>query len=197
MNRPARDELRERNRAWRAYLRPLRPLDGRTLLEVGACSGANVPYFVDYGFRPEHITLNELRADRAAQARALFPDVRVITSDAAALTGEPYDVVVAATLFTSILDDGHRQRIADTMWHLTAVGGGVLLYDFTWDNPLNPHVRKLTVPQIRALFPKADLHVQRVTLAPPIARHTPSWLAVGLHCVPWLRTHVVAWLGKH
>jgi phospholipid N-methyltransferase len=191
------DALKERNRAWRAYIRPLKPLQERTLLEVGAGSGANVPHFLDFGFRPDGITLNELRPDRAAEARRAFPEVRMVECDAALMDGGPYDVVVASTLFTSILASAHRQRIAETLWRLTAPGGGVLLYDFAWNSPTNPNVRKLTAAEIRTLFPAAAAHaIRRVTLAPPLARRLPGACRRLLYCVPALRTHVVAWLEK-
>jgi hypothetical protein len=37
------------------------------------------------------------------------------------------------------------------MWRLTAPGGGVLLYDFTWNNPWNRAVRKLMLRDVRAV----------------------------------------------
>jgi SAM-dependent methyltransferase len=180
----------------RDALRPLGALGRRTLLEIGAGRGANVPYFSEFGFRPERMVLNELCPEKAADARRKFPCVRVLVGDAASLDGECYDVVVAATVFTSIRENGHRRRVAEAMWRLTKPGGGVLLYDFTWNNPWNPNVRKLTVAEIRRLFPAARPAVTRVTLAPPLARHVPLWLYRILRLCPWLRTSVVCWLRK-
>src|SRR5262245_33515438 len=187
---------RQRVAVFHTVLRAMEPLNSRTILEIGAGCGANVPYFLGWGFRANAITLNELSSDLAARARVLFPAVRMVEGDAAELELEPHDVVVASTVFTSVLEDEHRARIARTVWRLTKPGGGVLLYDFTWNNPANPNVRKLTVANIRDLFPEARSHVRRVTLAPPIARHVGIRIGRLLHSFPWLRTHVVCWLPK-
>jgi SAM-dependent methyltransferase len=191
-----REILAERNRAFADCLRPLHPLAGRTLLEIGAAEGANVPYFLAMGFHPKHLVLNDLVADKITRARERFPDVRAVAGDAATLSAdEPFDVVVASTVFTSV-PVAHRPHVAATMWRLVKPGGGVLLYDFTWNNPRNPHVRKLTRREIRALFPEAVIRWQRVTLAPPLSRHVPLGVYRVLARVPWLRTHVVCWLAK-
>src|SRR5262249_40610260 len=85
----------------------------------------------------------------------------------------PFDVVMASTLFTSMLDSTHRQRVADVAWRLVKPGGAALLYDFSGNQPWNRRVRKLPLREVRALFPRASRRVQRITLAPPIARHVP------------------------
>ena len=36
------------------------------------------------------------------------------------------------------------------------------------DNPRNPNVRGIRADEIRALFPRCDISLRRVTLAPPI-----------------------------
>src|SRR5262245_60090963 len=118
-----REEYRVRNETFVAFLQVMAPLSERSLLEIGAGCGANVPYFLDWGVRSARITLNELDADLAARARVLFPDVRVLTGDAASLDVAPHDIVVASTVFTSVLADEHRQRIAQAMWRLTNPGG--------------------------------------------------------------------------
>ena len=103
---------------------------------------------------------------------------------------------MASTLFTSMLDSTHRQRVADVAWRLVKPGGAALLYDFSGNQPWNRRVRKLTLREVRALFPRASRRVQRITLAPPIARHVPLWLYRFLNRCVWLRTHFVCWLGK-
>ena len=53
--------------------------------------------------------------------------------------------------------------------------------------------------RIAQLFPQAMVHARRVTLAPPLARavcRLHPGLYTLLNTVPWLRTHVLAWLGK-
>jgi SAM-dependent methyltransferase len=191
--------MMERLRAMASLLEPLRPLSERTLLEIGAAMGSNVPYLMDLGFRPERILINDVVPEKIEQARSWLPaGVRAVPGDAAALPEtETFDVVFAATVFTSIGTYVQRQQVAEKMWRLTAPGGGVLLYDFTWNNPWNRGVRKLTLRDVRRLFPDATVmrHL-RVTLAPPLARHVSLPLYRLLSRLAPLRTHVVCWLGK-
>jgi hypothetical protein len=73
-------------------------------------------------------------------------------------------------VFSSLLDDAFQDRLAQTMWRWVRPGGGVLWYDFTFDNPRNPDVRGIPVRRIRQLFSEGSLRVRRITLAPPLAR---------------------------
>jgi hypothetical protein len=53
--------------------------------------------------------------------------------------------------------------------------------------------------RVAKLFPQAIVHARRVTLAPPLARAACALhpgLYTLLNALPWLRTHVLAWLGK-
>jgi SAM-dependent methyltransferase len=173
------------------------------LVEVGCGDGANLLEFLRLGFNPQHLQGIELLTTRAAYARSLLPpSLRISIGDAAAhesMMVASQDVVYQATVFSSILNNDFQQRLADTMWTWVRPGGGVLWYDFTVDNPRNPDVRGVSLRRVRELFPAARLRVQRLTLAPPIARAVTR-LHPGLYSVlnacPWLRTHVLVWIEK-
>ena len=127
--------------------------------------------------------------------------VAVHVGDAAAIDLEPasQDVVYAATVFSSILDPAFQQRLAAAMWRWVKPGGGVLWYDFTVDNPRNADVRGVPPARLRALFPEARSDARRVTLAPPLARalvRVHPLLFRPFNALPWLRTHLLAWVGK-
>ena len=92
-----------------------------------------------------------------------------------------------------------QQQLAAAVWRAVKPGGGVLWYDFTVDNPRNPDVRGVPVARIRQLFPQGQVRAQRLTLAPPLGRavarvHPGLWSL--LNTLPWLRTHVLAWVQK-
>jgi hypothetical protein len=53
---------------------------------------------------------------------------------------------------------------------LVKPGGGIFCYDFAFNNPSNPDVLKVTRAEVKALFPEARADIERLTLAPPIAR---------------------------
>jgi SAM-dependent methyltransferase len=198
--------VQERQRAIARVLRVLRHRDLSKvhLLEVGCGGGGNLLEFLRFGFRPDHMIGIELLHARAERARAVLPSsAQIICGDAArvalAVPAASQDIVYQATVFSSLLSNEFQQQLADTMWRWVRPGGGVLWYDFTVNNPRNPDVRGVSVQRIRQLFPNGTLSVQRLTLAPPIARAAtrlhPSLYGVLNSCI-WLRTHVLAWIAK-
>ncbi|EHR72940.1 methylase involved in ubiquinone/menaquinone biosynthesis [Burkholderiales bacterium JOSHI_001] len=196
--------LQERQRAMVGLFHQagLSDLGSLLLTEVGCGSGANLLELQRLGFAPQHLSGVELLPERFAQARAELPAaVRLIEGDACAapIPGASQDIVLASTVFSSLLDDGFQQRLAAAMWGWLKPGGAVLWYDFTVNNPRNPDVRGVPLPRVRQLFPQGTITHRRVTLAPPLARRVCAWnpaLYSLLNTVPWLRTHVLAWIAK-
>ena len=86
-------------------------------------------------------------------------------------------------------------RVAAEMLRvLRPATGAILWYDF-WFNPTNPDVRAIRAAEIRALFAGCDVTIQRITLAPPIARRLVgvSWLLCALlERIGILNTHQLA-----
>lgn len=196
--------LQERHRATTALLRQrgLTQPDRLDILEVGCGTGGNLLDWLRLGADPTRLSGIELLPDRHAIARATLPStVRLFEGDAtqAPIAPASQDVVMQATVFSSLLDDAFQQRLADAMWAWLRPGGGVLWYDFTVDNPRNPDVRGVSLRRVRALFPHGAVQARRVTLAPPLARAAcrvhPSLYAL-FNSLPWLRTHVLAWIAK-
>lgn len=176
-------------------------LAGRDLLEVGCGAGGNLLDLLRVGAEPGRLAGIDLLPERVAAARAVLPvAVRVIEADASEMpvAEASQDAVLAFTVFSSVLDDGTQQRLADAMWRWVRPGGGVLVYDFAVDNPRNADVRGVPPARLHTLFPAARCRVRRVTLAPPLARtlaalhpRLPAWLNL-----PPLRTHRLCWLSK-
>jgi SAM-dependent methyltransferase len=173
------------------------------LAEVGCGSGGNLLELLRLGFAPQHLTGIELLADRHAAARRLLPEATgLLLGDAreAPIEDASQDLVLQATVFSSLLDDASQQALAAAMWRWLVPGGAVLWYDFTVDNPRNRDVRGVPMRRVRQLFPLASrIVVRRVTLAPPLARAAcalhPSLYTV-LNALPLLRTHRLAWIEK-
>ncbi len=173
------------------------------LLEVGCGAGGNLLDALHLGFAPEHLAGIELLAERHAAARRVLPRaVQLWAGDATQVdTGAgTWDIVLQATVFSSLLDDAFQQRLADAMWRAVRPGGGILWYDFTVNNPRNADVRGVPLARVRALFPHARLlQARRLTLAPPLARaavRLHPGLYTALNALPLLRTHRLAWLAK-
>ncbi len=172
-----------------------------SVLEVGCGSGKNLLQLLMLGFRPENLVGNDLIEACAASARHHLPTaVRVVAGDASTLELDAsFDVVLQSTVFSSILDDGFQAALAKQMWSWVRPGGGVLWYDFTFNNPQNPDVRGVPVQRVRELFPDGELAFWRVGLAPPVRRlvtraHPRLYSLFNL--TPALRTHVLCWVKK-
>jgi SAM-dependent methyltransferase len=182
--------------------RGITDLAGLGVLEIGCGSGSNLQELLLLGARPEKLVGNELLPERVEQARNMLPQaVRLFPGDASELPFRPasFDVVYQSTVFSSILDDGLQCRIADAMWRWVRPGGAVLWYDFTFNNPSNPDVRGVPIRRIRTLFPNGEIHLRRVTLAPPISRRVcriHPVLYPAFNALPFLRTHVLCWIAK-
>ena len=172
------------------------------VLEIGCGAGGNLATLIRLGFMPANLTGVELMAERAEEARRQLPaDVRLIGGDAldAPLAPESFDAIMLFTVFSSLLDEEYRRRLAARAWRLVKPGGGVLWYDFRFDSPRNPDVRGVPPREVRALFPEGAMEVRRITLAPPLARaavRAHRSLYHVLNAVPLLRTHVLCWIRK-
>ncbi len=194
----------ERQRALVALLRAggQGSLEERRILEVGCGSGANLLELMLLGADPARLVGNELLPARLAQARRVLPpEVELHGGDASALpfAEASFDIVYQSTVFSSILDDALQVRIADAMWRWVRPGGGILWYDFTFDNPANRDVRGVPIRRVKELFPGARVTSRRVTLAPPISRRVvrihPVLYDV-FNLLPLLRSHLICWVEK-
>ncbi len=172
------------------------------LAEVGCGAGGNLLELLRLGFAPQHLLGLELLPDRHAQARAALPAATAVwlgDASQAPIEAASLDLVLQSTVFTSLLDPGFQQQLADAMWRWLRPGGAVLWYDFTVNNPRNADVRGVPLARVRQLFPQAQIVHRRITLAPPMARAVcrfhPALYSV-FNSVPWLRTHLLAWVGK-
>ena len=172
------------------------------LAEVGCGNGANLLALLRWGFAPAHLTGLELLPDRHARAREALPAATSVwlgDATVAPLAPASQDLVLQATVFSSLLDDAFQQRLADAMWSWLKPGGAVIWYDFAVGNPRNRDVRGVPVERVRELFPQARVAVDRVTLAPPLARAVCRWHPALYHvfnALPLLRTHRLVWLRK-
>ena len=172
------------------------------VLEVGCGSGINLLELIMLGFNPANLTGNELLKERVAAAKHKLPDqVNIISGDALEIRGmeNKFDIVYQSTVFTSILDKEFQVKLANAMWKMVKPGGGVLWYDFIYNNPNNPDVQGVSIKRVKELFPDSKIIFTRTTLAPPISRRVtrihPSLYTI-FNFFPFLRTHVLCWISK-
>lgn len=201
---PAEDYMRAgRRRMAAALLRHAQafPKPGKPVLEIGFGRIGWLSELLGWGLRLEDLHGIELDESRAGVARKALPGADLRVGDAASLPWpeDTFQLVVASTVFTSILDDELRRRIAGEVERTLAPGGALLWYDFRYDNPRNQQVRSVSAKEIRKLFPGLQGRIRSTTLLPPLARRTAprSFLATAcLEAVPFLRSHLVGVLVK-
>jgi SAM-dependent methyltransferase len=189
-------ERRRRVAAWLLHRAGLFPDAEGQCLEVGYGRIGWLADLVGWGVPCRCLHGIELDSRRAAVAQSLLPGANLLVGDAATMpwgTGT-FRLIIASTVFSSILEESMRCRLADEMARVLAPGGAILCYDFVVNNPRNSAVRRVTRADLAALFPRHRRQHATLTLAPPIARRVVpiSWpLATLLEALPLLRTHML------
>jgi SAM-dependent methyltransferase len=177
-------------------------LDTKEILEIGCGIGYWLREFIKWGAQPAKISGVDLLPDRVAQARELCPKgVRIQCGSAAKLAfpDNTFDIVLQATVFTSVLDDDMKRQMASEMIRVVKGSGLILWYDYHVNNPWNPDVRGVKKQEIYQLFPGCRIELRRITLAPPLVRLLArySWLVCYLLAkIPWLCTHYLGAIQK-
>jgi len=177
-------------------------LESKQILEVGCGTGQWLRDFIKWGARPENVTGVELLSDRVAEAVHLCPkEMHIQRGNAAKLefADAAFDLVLQSAVFTSVLDTTVKQQIASEMLRVVKSDGLIVWYDYHVNNPWNPDVRGVKKGEIHTLFPGCQIKLQRVTLAPPLARWIArrAWLlAFLLERIPLLCTHYIGIIRK-
>jgi ubiquinone/menaquinone biosynthesis C-methylase UbiE/ribosomal protein S18 acetylase RimI-like enzyme len=169
---------------------------GQRILDVGCGTGEWLLDLLSWGASPESLSGVDIDPRQIGEAEPKLPRVDLRVGNAAALPwpDDHFDIVIQATLFTSILDADFRRAIADEMARVTKPGGLILWYDSRYSNPWNPTFRGIRSGEIRRLFPSCSFRFRSVTLLPPLARKIvpASWMVASLlEKLPFLRTHIL------
>lgn len=177
------------------------PKPDHQCLEVGFGSLGWLGDLITWGVKETHLHGIELDPVRASQTQKLLPMADLRLGDATRLPWacNMFQLVIASTVFTSILDRNVRKMVAEEITRVLAPGGALLWYDFAVNNPNNPHVLKVNRKELRQLFPDLSGDIRSVTLAPFLARSvaSTSWVAATLlETIPLLRTHLLSVLVK-
>src|SRR5579885_2619116 len=174
------------------------PLAEKKILDVGCGSGGTLQSFLRYGASATHLYGIDLAEHRIERARSVNPVMHWYAGSAHQLPYEDasFDLVTSFVLFSSILSESLRQKIAGEIWRVLKPGGLIVLHDFVYANPRNPAVQGVTRQQIRLLFGRtgAEFDFRSMTLAPPIARLIAPrayWLAFTLEQLKVLNTHII------
>ncbi len=171
-------------------------LSGLKVLDLGCGHGMWLCDLVRYGARPADLAGTDIIGERLESARALSPNMLLALADGAGLPfrAGSFDLVLQATVMTSVLDPEVRRRMAREMLRVLKPGGAVIWYDFRYDNPWNRDVNGIRIGTIRELFPACRIAMRTTTLLPPLARAlAPAgrWWCELLSLLPPFRTHYI------
>src|SRR5438552_2153116 len=114
-------------------------LGDKRVLEVGCGRGRVIEELIGLGARPGLLAGVDLRPEAIESARSRWPeaDLRVADAQHLPFAAESFDLVIVFTVFSSILDDGVAKRVAKEICRVVKPAGGVVYYDFQYNNPRN------------------------------------------------------------
>jgi ubiquinone/menaquinone biosynthesis C-methylase UbiE len=178
------------------------PLTEKTILEIGCGNGYWLREFAKWGACPNNIAGVDLLPDRVANAKELCPqgmEISCANATSLAIHDGTFDLVCQFTVFTSVLDWNTKKLMALEMLRVAKEAGIIIWYDYHANNPKNRDVRGIRKQEITELFPGCDIELQRVTLAPPLARLLApcSWLTCcALEHLKVFNTHYLGVIRK-
>jgi len=168
------------------------PLGESKILEIGSGGGGVLLEFLSYDAKPSNLFGVELLYDRNLKAKERLPNhVALVNADAQnlPLPADTFDIIVQATVFSSILDSNIKANMAREMLRvlrypnkLAHRSPGMIIWHDFWLNPTNRQTQGIKPAEIRKLFPGCNYKFYRITLAPPIACRLVrvSWLLCAL-----------------
>lgn len=171
------------------------------VVDVGCGTGGFLRQLVDWGATPAHLAGTELQQDRLDLARARSPcGVHWHCGALNALPDASADLVSAQTILSSVPDPDLRRHLAADMWRVLQPGGWCLVFDFRYNNPRNPHVRKVTRTELDNYWAGQRRQYQTLLLAPPVGRALaglPALVTETLAALaPPLRSHFMYMVQK-
>jgi len=198
-----RSILAERRRVFRRLLTRAgwMPFGDRRALEVGSGTGTELAWLLELGAAPANLVGVDLLPNRIATARQAFPKIKFVRANAETLEfpAESFDLVMAITIFSSILDPVMAHNVAAEITRVLKPDGGLLWYDVRFDSVSNASVKAIPRTRIEQLFPSLRGNLKTVTLLPPLARRlgrVTSLAYPALAMLPPLRSHLVGLLRK-
>jgi ubiquinone/menaquinone biosynthesis C-methylase UbiE len=176
------------------------------VLDVGCGDGASLWLLLRLGFQPSNLVGVDIQEERILKARARHPHMAFECADATCLRFKDgsFDMVMESTMFIHATEDMLARGIAEEMMRVTKVGGILLLSDWRYAKPRNPHYKAVTVRRISDLFQVGKRttvgHAFRGSLLPPVGRLLSGYCSSAYFLLqkvaPFLAGHVVTILRK-
>lgn len=168
------------------------------IVDVGCGSGGFLRKLVDWGASPARLVGTEYQPERLELARLRSPaGIRWHLGDLDFAADASFELAVANTVFSSILDPDARAALAAQMWRTVMPGGWCMVFDFRYNNPRNRQVLRVRRAELQRFWPTPVTRYQTLLLAPPIARRLATIDAPAVcgellaALAPVLRSHFV------
>ncbi len=148
-------------------------LSSLEVLDVGCGTGSLLRGLIELGVSPSSCTGIDLLPDRIETAiERSHPAMQWHVGGLAALNvDKTFDLVTAWTVLSSVVDADARRSLIDDMWDRVRPGGWLQIFDFRFNNPRNPDVRRVTPSDFLGLAPPPGAVIgKRLLTPPPIAR---------------------------
>ena len=167
------------------------------MLDVGCGSGVWLRIMVEWGADPKRLHGVDILNDRITKAKSISAsgiDFQVSNSWPLPYAKRSMDLVVASTIFSSILDRMAREQLANEMKRVLRKSGWLMIFDFAISDPRNSDTIGVDGREINKLFSGLSLvKTYRLILAPPVLRLFPAsffWMCHFFETVlPFLCTH--------
>ena len=173
----------------------------KTILDIGCASGNKVKTLLEIGFNKKFITGIDIRENCIENAKLQFPNSKFYKMDAREIqfSDKKFDFINVFTLFSSVLDDQNRYKVANEMIRLLKPNGIIMYYDVRYNNPANKNLKAVKRKQIFKLFPNMNIELLPVTLFPYLSRNLGTFnnqLYFLLSKIRFLRTHYIGLIKK-
>lgn len=173
-------------------------LSRKRILEVGCGTGYWLRHFIQIGAQPENLFGIDLLPEKIAQAKLLCPrGVHLECQNASRISrgNDFFDLAFQATVFTSVLDFEMKRALACEIARVLKRGGYLCWYDFFVNNPRNPDVRAVGKKEILKLFPGFRVHLERLSVAPPLGRILNKISPLAYHVASAMKVFSTHYLG--
>lgn len=187
-------------------------ITNKTFLDVGCGSGHLLQRLVFWGAKPENLFGVDLMENRIKIAKKNSSHhITFYCSDAQELpfANENFDFVFTFTVFTSILTETVKRRIAKEMLRVLKPDGAIIWYDF-YPHPFLRNVTKIFrkseslynakpigKKEIKKLFPGCSISFFKIGLHRLFCLPQYSWIMCELQeKIPILHTHYLAVIQK-
>jgi ubiquinone/menaquinone biosynthesis C-methylase UbiE len=168
-----------------------------TIVDLG-CGGGHLALTLERLVgRPAHYVGVDLLEDRITDARERVPwgEFHVASADRLPFNDASVDVLVTATLFSSIPDPWFRREISREIGRVLRPNGRIVVYDLRYPSPRNSAVVPIRQKELLDMFPGWHIASRTVTLLPPLARSPIGRRGRRykvLSKVPLLRSHMIS-----